>query len=303
MTCEIYYFSGNGHSLLAARDMAEKLDAECIPMLSRIQEEEIHIEADVIGLAFPIYHATFGESGLPNMVAAFVDKLRDLRGKYIFAIGTHSGFPGFTMEKLNHRLMGLGGELAAGLPVLLNVSPYKPLQKIRHELFNQPLVYDKLADERMRHQRLEDWHANLPAYVQVIENRQTGVIESPGPIKRWWWNGYLALQKKMALGHYQALTKSDSEDFMALTYTADSTFSVTDACKGCGTCVKVCPAQNIDLVDGKPVWLHHCENCAACYHWCPSRAIVGDMVSYEVPVEATGIRLKDMLAQTAVYRE
>ena len=84
----------------AAHDMAEKLDAECIPMISRMQEDKINSEADIIGLAFPICHATFGESGLPNMVTSFVDKLCDLLGKYIFAIRTHSGFSGLTMEKL-----------------------------------------------------------------------------------------------------------------------------------------------------------------------------------------------------------
>jgi MinD superfamily P-loop ATPase len=53
----------------------------------------------------------------------------------------------------------------------------------------------------------------------------------------------------------------------------DRKFSVTDACTSCGTCVEVCPAGNIDLVDDRPVWKHRCELCCACIHLCPAKAI------------------------------
>jgi Fe-S-cluster-containing hydrogenase component 2 len=37
--------------------------------------------------------------------------------------------------------------------------------------------------------------------------------------------------------------------------------------------VKVCPVENIELVDKKPVWQQHCEQCFACLQWCPHNAI------------------------------
>ncbi|MDT8390228.1 MAG: EFR1 family ferrodoxin [Lentisphaeria bacterium] len=55
---------------------------------------------------------------------------------------------------------------------------------------------------------------------------------------------------------------------------SDKKFTVTDACNGCGTCVSVCPVNNIDLATGKPVWKGKCEQCFACFHWCPNRAIL-----------------------------
>ena len=50
-------------------------------------------------------------------------------------------------------------------------------------------------------------------------------------------------------------------------------FYATDACIGCGKCVKVCPYNNISLKDGKPVWGRQCTHCMACICKCPKEAI------------------------------
>lgn len=36
---------------------------------------------------------------------------------------------------------------------------------------------------------------------------------------------------------------------------------------------KVCPLNNITIVDSKPVWNHTCTHCMACIHQCPAQAI------------------------------
>ena len=53
----------------------------------------------------------------------------------------------------------------------------------------------------------------------------------------------------------------------------DKQFWVTDRCNSCGICVKVCPVNNINLIEGKPVWQHKCEHCLGCLQWCPKEAI------------------------------
>jgi ferredoxin len=53
----------------------------------------------------------------------------------------------------------------------------------------------------------------------------------------------------------------------------DKGFNVSEACNGCATCGKVCPVGNIKMQDGKPTFLHHCEQCMACVQWCPKQAI------------------------------
>ncbi len=50
-------------------------------------------------------------------------------------------------------------------------------------------------------------------------------------------------------------------------------FTVSDACIGCGQCVKRCPMNNVTLEDGKPVWGKNCTHCMACICCCPEEAI------------------------------
>jgi len=53
----------------------------------------------------------------------------------------------------------------------------------------------------------------------------------------------------------------------------DKGFYATDACTACNHCVRVCPLQNIALVQGKPHWHGNCTHCMACICSCPQEAI------------------------------
>ena len=50
-------------------------------------------------------------------------------------------------------------------------------------------------------------------------------------------------------------------------------FTVSDACIGCGQCVRRCPTNAITLNSGKPVWGTDCTHCMACICYCPTEAI------------------------------
>jgi ferredoxin len=50
-------------------------------------------------------------------------------------------------------------------------------------------------------------------------------------------------------------------------------FKVNAGCNGCGVCARICPAANITIEKGRPLFLAHCEQCQACLNWCPLRAI------------------------------
>ena len=54
---------------------------------------------------------------------------------------------------------------------------------------------------------------------------------------------------------------------------SDKPYYAQESCNGCGVCAKACPAQNIRLQNGRPVWLGHCMQCTACLNRCPQRAI------------------------------
>lgn len=50
-------------------------------------------------------------------------------------------------------------------------------------------------------------------------------------------------------------------------------FRIDENCRSCGICARMCLADNIELREGRPVWLYRCKQCLACLHWCPEEAI------------------------------
>lgn len=50
-------------------------------------------------------------------------------------------------------------------------------------------------------------------------------------------------------------------------------FHVTDKCVSCGNCEELCPLNNINIVQGKPLYGDSCTHCMACISACPTQAI------------------------------
>jgi ferredoxin len=53
----------------------------------------------------------------------------------------------------------------------------------------------------------------------------------------------------------------------------DNNYNISENCIGCGICSRVCSVRNIEIINKKPVFKHTCEQCMACIHLCPSKAI------------------------------
>ena len=75
----------------------------------------------------------------------------------------------------------------------------------------------------------------------------------------------------------------------------DKKFRVGADCDGCGICTKICPVKNIVMEDDKPQWRHRCEQCAACFSWCPKAAISGSCLAAKTHYTNPGIKLEQML--------
>ena len=62
----------------------------------------------------------------------------------------------------------------------------------------------------------------------------------------------------------------------ATKYVGKSEFKLTEDCTKCRTCIRVCPANNIQLGD-KITFSDKCEACFACVNLCPARAIYSNI--------------------------
>ncbi|HYF84242.1 MAG TPA: EFR1 family ferrodoxin [Clostridia bacterium] len=116
MSTIIFYFSGRGNALSAARIIAGKLgDTELVPIY-RALNESIDLSADRIGFAFPVI-----DLGMPAVVSKLIRKL-DIRdkNKYFFAVVTTGGMPAGTMLQVGNRLKSRGLKLSAGFYLVAN---------------------------------------------------------------------------------------------------------------------------------------------------------------------------------------
>lgn len=233
----IYYFTGTGNSLAAAKKIAAALgDCELVPIASfRDTQGTITPAAERVGIICPVYF-----SGLPVMVDTFAQRL-DLSGsQYIFSIVTLGGSGGSsTLRQLNDILRKREGRgLDAGFMVMMPG--------------NYILLYSSPAGEK-REKLLAIADEQLTAITGTIS--RCGKQELPF--------SFLA-----NLIHFLMYSR-----FATHVHDDDRKFSVRDTCTSCGTCAAVCPAGNIEMVEGKPVWKHHCELCCGCIHLCPVQAI------------------------------
>ncbi len=263
MSTEIYYFSGTGNSLAVARDIAEKTNGKLVSIPSVMDKERIAIEADVIGIVFPVYYT--GLSNIPLIVQNFVMKLENISTKYIFAVCTYGGGFGQTLKILDQLVLSRGGRLAAGFGVQMPQNAFnKPLEN-REKLFN-------------------NWKKKkLITITEYVNARNVGRFDTDGffikPVV-----GILISMMNLSFlrpvfikSIYRAADCQNHLDipFAKIMPMIDRSYHADENCTGCGICSKVCPVHNITMADHKPAWQHHCENCLACINWCPQKAIHG----------------------------
>ena len=102
---------------------------------------------------------------------------------------------------------------------------------------------------------------------RIIEKAQPDIADASETIKA---------EKKFAQPRRNAYDKLMSDIVNPVFYKffvkADA-FTANDKCIGCGKCAKMCPLNNIELKNSKPVWGKNCTHCMACICLCPTEAI------------------------------
>jgi ferredoxin len=236
MNTTIFYYTGTGNSLWVSRTIAKELgDTEVISMKA-IKESPKDINAKRIGLVFPVYIW-----GVPAPVRTFItDILTKIAPEYVFAVAVNGGQVANTLIQLKKFLKSLDLTLSAGFDIK-TPSNYTPMGGPGPEEKQQKLF--------------EDAKKKISRIAAAVRGKEKVPMEK-GPL--WQRVIFSGIIYNIS---YSQVAKMDKQ------------FSVDDKCNKCGTCQRVCPAANITLQDGKPVWNHRCEQCFACLQWCPKEAI------------------------------
>jgi len=290
MSGQIYYFTGTGNSLAVARRLAENLDAVLINIASLNNETSVTPHADSVGIVSPVYHGN-----LPLIVSRFVDKLTSLKSIYIYAVCTYGDHPGLFMEYLRDRLAIRGGALSAGFGLHMPYNYVTPPSSMKN-FYNSFTLRD--LDPAFQQGLLTAADEHVPEILEAVKSRRTGILAKDSVfISRL--ADVLKLHESLGKDSWSKITglhEPKNLSFDEVRQRMDKAFTVDDSCSGCGTCEKICPVDDIQLIDGHPTWLHHCEQCFACLQWCPRQAIqfrnnTGGQKRYHHP----RVKLEDML--------
>lgn len=183
---------------------------------------------------------------MPEPVVHFIERLKVNPKAYIFGIAMPSFILGEACERLEQILATKGAKLSYSEKV--------------NSVANYVLVYPPFPSPKYTVPRSEK---KLERIAQEIKNRKNKRILLE--------NSFLRKIHPKVMDPYQTLHPY-----------ADLPFTISQNCVSCGLCTKVCPINNISLIQGKPTFHHHCAQCMACVSFCPKRAIGYDLTKTEL---------------------
>lgn len=191
-------------------------------------------DTGIVGFVFPVHMW-----GVPRRVSEFVNRLEMDPNVDCFAVAVNAGQVSRTLIQFRKLLAGRGVRMRLGCSVVLP-SNYIP--------WGGPGTDEEIAA------RIRAAEQKINRIAEDIKEKKTARIEK-GPL---WQRIVFTGLYKLAFNQVPKM---------------DRRFFVEETCTACGICERVCMAGNIRLVDGKPVWGGHCEQCLACIQWCPEQAI------------------------------
>ena len=279
MTTHLYYYTGTGNSLWVARELASALgDTTIISMRDRAKPPDgttdvvdkvadvvdkvadvVDKVADVVGIVFPVHMW-----GPPPGVTAYVKERLPAGAGYYFAVTISAGQPAGALKKLRKQLRGKDIELESGFSVVMP---------------NVYIPFGQVPPEPRREEMFALTKERIPVIAEAVTNRSKYGLETGSFMQRLVFGGMHAMVVRQVPG-------------------LDKAFRADDTCTGCGICAGVCPVDNIEIVEGRPVWHHRCELCFSCIHWCPEESIqYGKNTDGKARYHHPNVTLSDILGQ------
>ncbi len=261
MKTVIYYFTGTGNTLAAARALAAELgDTKLVPMRQAIYFGAYTPRADAIGIAFPVHFLD-----MPALVRQFVSGILFTGEPYIFGLATCGERPGGALYRLQELMEEKRYTLSAGFSLVMPENYIGPI--------------DLMGDAPRRDAKFAAAKERIPVIADAIRSRKVQPPEG---------NNSAILRFGGRLTHR----------FATQWYNTPRRFHATAACNRCGTCGRICPTRNITVTKDGVSWGEDCTQCYACIHWCPTGAIeIGGRTNGKPRYHHPDVNLMDMLVQ------
>ncbi|MBD3264038.1 MAG: 4Fe-4S ferredoxin [Candidatus Omnitrophica bacterium] len=234
MKISIYYFSGTGNCLKIAKDLSRRLGGADKVALNYLTEKASFTENEKVIIVYPVYIF-----GLPLIVERFIKNSDFSYSATITGIATFGGVSGYAGRQFR-KLTAEKKVKCEGLFFIKMPGNYTPL----YEALPLPAQKELLRKAEEKTEKIAD---------SISSNR-------------------ICIEKDVffiSAFIFSLIYKAAKNKLPSM----DRNFWTDQSCDGCSVCALVCPVGNISMKDRKPFWLHKCEQCFGCFHWCPQEAI------------------------------
>jgi ferredoxin len=261
MDITIFYYTGTGNSLWVAQNIAKQSGGADLVSISDWMRHKTPIKLETAGIVFPVHMW-----GVPPPVVKFINEMKAFSPRYIFGVAVDASQVANTLVQLKNLCKKNGLTLSSGFEIKMP-SNYIP--------------WGGAELKEKQEQKFKSAKKKMADIVSTIKKQENKPVEK-GPL---WQRLLFSLLYKVS---FPQTSKMDGQ------------FWVDEKCNNCGICSKICPAENITLVEGKPTWNHRCEQCLACIQWCPQKAIqYGKKTAEYERYHHPEIQLKDMLKRNS----
>lgn len=236
----IFWFSGTGNSLWAAKQLAAALNDTLVDIAAehrRGHYEYTLCPGESIGWVFPVH-----SWGPPPLVCDFASRLQIngyASGTHCYMVATCGDDTGLTVEIMQKALgrYVLNAAFSVQMPNTYICLP----------------GFD-VDDPATEQSKLTAAQPRIDKVAQCIIERRHVVDVVRGTMP---W-----IKSRLIRPGFVSMGMNDKQ------------FVVDDRCTGCGKCSTQCPVANIAMDgDRRPQWQGACTMCLRCLHKCPAQAI------------------------------
>ncbi len=232
------YFSGTGNSRYAAELFCNEYDKAA--KVFSIEDDKVTQAVkrdDLLVFSYPVQYST-----VPKILRDFINDNNELwKNKRVFIIATMGLFSGDGAGLLGRLLQKHGAEIIGGLHLKMP---------------------DSIGDEKALKRPLEK-NRELVRKAEDKIKKNVCLLKSGKPSQEGIGILYHVaglFGQRLYFGHK---TKNYSDKLRIDEY----------KCIGCGKCEKLCPMNNIKIIDNKVVQNNQCTMCYRCINNCPKQAL------------------------------